>query len=153
MMRYSHHSDSASPYIGVYYNPRYKAPYQAKITIDYRNVHLGRFETAEEAAEHRDKAALKLFGRHVQLNFPNKVDEYRAEIAQGFDPYPQERKYTSKHPGVSYQAGIKKWKATAYTKGKQIHVGVYDTEDEAVVARSDYLDEHGIKDKCRVRKL
>ena len=80
------------------------------------------------------------------------MDEYRAEIKTGFDPYPADRTYSSKHPGISYQAGIKRWKATAYKKGKQIHVGVYETEDEAVAARVKYLDDHGLTDKCRVRK-
>jgi len=147
-----HHSDSKSPYIGVYYNPRYKLPYQVKITIDYKNIHLGRFDTADKAAEHRDKAVLKLFGRYVQLNFPEKYDEYLTEIKSGFDPYPPKRKYSSKHPGISYQAGIKKWKATAYIKGDQIHIGVYDTEDEAVVARSEYLKANGMEDKNRVKR-
>ncbi len=32
--------------------------------------HIGRYATSEEAARAHDKAALEMFGEHVQLNFP-----------------------------------------------------------------------------------
>ena len=145
------HSDSRSPYIGVYHNPRYNKPYTVKITIDYTNVHLGRFDTIEEAAAHRDKAVLKLFGPYVQLNFEDRRDEFLEEVKNGFDPFPPKRVYASKHPGIG-KGQYNRWLARVYTDGKQIHVGSFSSEDEAVRARAEYLESHNIEDKCRIKK-
>jgi len=43
-------------------------PYSARIMVDYKDIHLGYFETAEEAAEAYNKAAIKYFGEFANLN-------------------------------------------------------------------------------------
>lgn len=43
-------------------------PFSARITIDYKEVHLGYFYTAKEAALKYNEAAIKYFGEFANLN-------------------------------------------------------------------------------------
>lgn len=68
----SQHKVGKSGYRGVHQvNHRYKAI----ISIDNRPRHLGYFDTAQEAAQAYDKAALEHFGEFATLNFPSAVEE------------------------------------------------------------------------------
>ena len=57
---------------GVCWNKSAKM-YQAKITINYKSIHLGCFESVSDAAKAYDKAAKNYFGDFAQLNFPEKM--------------------------------------------------------------------------------
>jgi len=46
---------------------------------------------------------------------------------------------TSKYPGVCWDAWAKKWKSSAYYKNKGIHLGNFDTEIEAAIARQNFV--------------
>ena len=41
-----------------------------------RNIKLGYFHTAEEAAECYDRKAIEMYGEFAQVNFPEKMNEY-----------------------------------------------------------------------------
>lgn len=59
------HRDTASGLKGAY---RDKKRWTSRICIDGKNVHLGMFDTAEDAAKAYDEAAKKLHGRFARIN-------------------------------------------------------------------------------------
>lgn len=68
--RNRHARNSASGFKGVRRRDHAKAkPYSAEISINRRNVFLGYFATAAEAARAYDAAALEHFGQFANLNF------------------------------------------------------------------------------------
>jgi len=50
-----------------------RGKYRASCRKDKKTYYNGEYLTAEEAAEARDKLAIKLFGEYAALNFPEKV--------------------------------------------------------------------------------
>lgn len=42
--------------------------WQVKITVNYKNIHLGRFENKKEAIKAYNQAAIKYFGEFARLN-------------------------------------------------------------------------------------
>jgi len=63
---------NTSGFKGVHYSHQkgnIKKPWMATICINYRNLHLGYFSTAEEAAVAYDEAAIKYFREFAKTNF------------------------------------------------------------------------------------
>lgn len=60
-------SDNSSGYKGVCLDKR-RGGYRAYITKNGHQKHIGRFETAVEAAEAYNKVAIELFGEYARLN-------------------------------------------------------------------------------------
>jgi len=56
-------------YIGVFWDA-VQERWEAQITVNYRNIKIGRYATKEEAARARDEAAKKYHGEFATLNFP-----------------------------------------------------------------------------------
>lgn len=65
----THPPQGKSGYYGVYWH-KGKRKWQARITKDYRDISIGYFERAEDAAFARDIKAAELFGEFATLNFP-----------------------------------------------------------------------------------
>tara|TARA_B100001094_G_C17801896_1_gene609519 strand:- start:76 stop:648 length:573 start_codon:yes stop_codon:yes gene_type:complete len=78
-------SHSQSGYKGVYEikNPQPKKRFRAYLGGGQGKSHirLGSYATAEEAAEVRDKKALEIHGEYASLNFPDKLEQYLAEVS------------------------------------------------------------------------
>jgi len=53
-----------------------------------------------------------------------------------------QRNNTSGHPGVTWEEGRSKWKATIKIDGKLKNIGRYDTLEEAVEARKQAENEY-----------
>jgi hypothetical protein len=64
----SKHQVGASGYRGVWMHPNGR--FRAHISIDNTLTHLGYYDTAEEAAQAYDRAALAHFGVFATLNIP-----------------------------------------------------------------------------------
>jgi hypothetical protein len=61
--------NNTSGYKGVtFYKNLKKKPYRAYININYKQVYLGYYETAEEAGLAYNKAAIKYFNEFAKLN-------------------------------------------------------------------------------------
>jgi hypothetical protein len=50
--------------------------------------------------------------------------------------------FSSKHPGVSWDKRTQKWKAQARWQGKHHNLGLFEIEEEAAKAYTDFLDKH-----------
>lgn len=61
-----------SGFRGVFYSAPV-SQWAAKITVNYRQIHLGRFETPIEAARRYDEAAREHHGEFAVLNFPGEA--------------------------------------------------------------------------------
>lgn len=59
-------SNNTSGYKGIY--PTNSNKWGAKIVVNYKQIHLGTFDTAEEAAEAYDQAAAKYYGEFARTN-------------------------------------------------------------------------------------
>lgn len=116
--------NNTTQYIGVSRQGNY---YIARIG-GQRDV-LGRFTNPEDAGFCYDKAALELRGEFAVLNHP--IEEVRAWIPP--QPFLHVTN-TSGYRGVTKIKGEDKWQATYKHQGKPIHLGIYDTPEDAAKA-------------------
>ena len=67
-------STNKSGYMGVHFDKhaRPSGKWRACIWVNGKNIHLGYFLVAEDAARCRDTAAVKYYGVFAKLNFPNE---------------------------------------------------------------------------------
>ena len=64
--------NSTSRYKGVT-SVKYNRKWQSQIQHRYKHIHLGLYNTSEEAARVYDKKAIELFGEFARTNFPRRV--------------------------------------------------------------------------------
>ena len=57
-----------SGYVGVSWREEFKS-WESRIKKDGKNIYLGNYKTAEDAALARDKKAIEIFGHDTKLNF------------------------------------------------------------------------------------
>lgn len=77
------HIDSTSKFVGVSKSDkRYKKRWRADCMRNRKRLYTEHFYTEEEAAYHRDLFMVKQFGMDVELNFPEKLNEYLNLIKQ-----------------------------------------------------------------------
>jgi hypothetical protein len=117
-------------YRGVSLNKRLRK-FQAYIKRHGKLITLGYFESEEVAAVAYNLKAIELKGDQAILN---KVAMTTKRIKKATS---YKKRSRNTHKGVS-KVG-KKFRAYFYKEGKQINVGIFSTENEAVEERSKYV--------------
>lgn len=70
-----------TPYIGVSYHKN-RGKYVAYLRVDGRQMHLGVFDNAEDAARTRDLYAVLYRGERAVLNFPGDRALYESRVVE-----------------------------------------------------------------------
>lgn len=126
----------SSKYMGVYWDYSLDR-WVAKLGHKGRRIHLGVFESEDEAARVRDGAALALNGEFAALTAPHLTPI----------PYIHKNSRTpsSKYRGVGWHNRIQKWSANfPIAKGRKGHIGYFESEIEAAKARDAKIIEMGL---------
>lgn len=126
----------SSKFIGVKVD---KNTYSCSIDKSGRSYRKG-FKTEIEAAICYDKLAIYLYGDTAKLNFPSKKDEFLSEDLKTYVEDILYKKYSSKYKGVSWDKSCQKWKAYKQINKINYYIGIFDTENEANVARLNFIE-------------
>lgn len=122
-------SNTASKYIGVFKEP---AAWRARIN----GLHLGQFQTEEEAAMQYDKAALIIYGPDAQTNKFVQYDEVKDLT---IDDISKSRKNLELPPNISRKRN--KFTVSIKYNGQRCRSPLFSTIEEAVVKRDQLLEE------------
>lgn len=111
-----------------------RGKWRAYITIEDKNFHLGHYASEQQAHDIHSKAlAMLKEGASIQ------------QIQGAFDVKTKDKR-TSKFKGVSWHKSNDKWQARITTDGKQRHLGLFSTEEEAneayLRAKEELIDSH-----------
>ncbi|KAL3151275.1 hypothetical protein ABBQ38_013114 [Trebouxia sp. C0009 RCD-2024] len=124
-------------YVGVSFCMRSCQKYRASIKLEGRRHHLGMYRTPEEAARIYDEARISL--KKEPVNFPkSQYDEAILQIPD-FDTFLRQQKATGKlRTKSSSYIGVQKpydacfpYHARILTSDMNLHLGKYETEDQA----------------------
>lgn len=125
---------SRSGYKGVS-KAKHVDAYRARIFLDGKEVWLGYFKSAVEAARAYDEAARRLFGKYASLNFPRKGEVGAHRTGANEDKPPDEvknRNNTSGYRGVTYKQ--KRWCARIGVGRSRRHLGYFADAESAARA-------------------
>ena len=90
-------------------------------------VHLGYFEDEAEAGQAYDQAALHYYGVTAWTNFTHD-GKVNPELVL------KRRARSSQYRGVHLAKNSGRWRATVCLAGRKLHLGCFDTEEEAARA-------------------
>lgn len=117
-----------SGFRGVHFSQALKKWY-AQIKVDGKGIHLGRFDTPEEAAKLYDAAALHYFGKDAYFNFPGQIESLASLKTFGLWA-----SNTSGFRGVWFDKRRFRWVAEITVNYKKKSLGRFDTPEEAACA-------------------
>ncbi len=113
---------------------RMRKNFQAVLNIEDRGkVYMGTYSDVRDAAIAYDIAVKEEYGEFAYLNFPEATDEEILRV-KNLITKSKKNNRTSSYRGISRRKGYKKWIAQIKKESKMEHIGVFDTEFEAVEA-------------------
>jgi hypothetical protein len=115
-----------TPYKGIDLVKR-NGKWAARIIVDGKQIHLGIFNTAREAALRYDKAARCYFGEYASVNFPNED----IEDADFYPENPSGKNKSSRLRGVYVDKRNGKFIAMIQHNCEKVHLGTFPSEEEA----------------------
>lgn len=126
--------NASSQYKGV---KKHKNKWVARITVDYKEKHIGVFNTEEDAAKAYDYYALQKFGKSAIINFPEfDYSQYVIMSNKRTSVYTQ-YKYVSKERN--------KFSSQVYYGGKTHRIGNFNTDIEAAKAADQYIKDNNLE--------
>jgi hypothetical protein len=113
------------------------ASWQARITLDGSEKHIGFFPSARAAARAYDRVAKAEYGERALLNFPNNAKLIPRSFAEARAERQAARKarMKSRYRGVSWMPDENKWKACVVLHGVQHSASGFLEEEDAARAR------------------
>ncbi len=117
-------------YKGVSFD-KARGKYSASIQVFGTQIHLGRFSTAEEASMAYEDAARQHHGEFAYAHSANAVPAVSSERAISIVERPT---FSSGYRGVSWKKQRGVWAANIHIQGRQKHLGVFTSEQDAARA-------------------
>lgn len=121
---------------GVFYNKKCKK-WQVYVAKNGKSIYIGLYEDFDTAVKARRNAENKYYNYKFNKTKLNKDVQNENLINYYFNekkPY-QNIRNTSGNTGVKLTKNKKRWRASIYFNKKHIHLGVFDTKEEAIKAR------------------
>lgn len=110
--------------------------WRVRINSNGKLLHLGLYESEEDAARVYDAAARKFYGEFARTNFPATQENLSDLVVESQELLHQQR-------GVSWNKNSKKWVAYGGLNGKRIHLGYFLSQDEALAVAAKFRTEKG----------
>ncbi len=115
--------------------------YQMQIALDHKTTSK-MFSNEIAAANYYNHLAKEIHGEFALLN---NVPFMSKDECEKYIKYNKKGKYA----GVDFNKQLNKWRSRLKVNKQEIHIGYFNTEDEAVLARNDYI----IKNKITKVKI
>lgn len=131
-------SKNTTGYKGVSFD-KARGKYIASIQVLGTQIHLGRFSTAEEASKAYEEAASRYHGEFAYAHSASSVPAVPSDGAVVVATRPT---FSSRYRGVSWKKQRSTWVASIGVAGRQKHLGVFATEQDAARAYNAAAIEH-----------
>ncbi len=131
-------SKNTTGYKGVSFD-KGRGKYIASIQVLGTQIHLGRFSTAEEASKAYEEAASRY---HGEFAYTHSVSSVPAVPSDGAVVVATRPTFSSRYRGVSWKKQRRTWVASIGVAGRQKHLGVFATEQDAARAYNAAAIEH-----------
>ena len=140
--RSEHKGEARGPskYRGVCWDKQV-GKYKARAMIEGKSKNLGHYESEECAAQAYDDFARAHYAPGTAVNFPGEGEEQAVARGPGSE-HKGEARGPSKYRGVCWNKPAGKYMASAKFKGKQKHLGLYESEECAARAYDDFVRAH-----------
>ena len=133
--------DSLSKYKGVSWE-NYTKKWRAKLTVNGQTISIGRFNSEDEAALAYNETVVRILGVQAHLNIigeDNRADTLiLPKVLNKRNPNISK---TSTYRGVGVKKSTGKFESRIQKDGKQMCIGIFDTEIEAAKAYNEKAKE------------